>query len=197
MKGLLRLVLVAAVLLVVAEVLVPPWVEDQAEAAVAEETNGRLTVDVEVSGPPLVLPVAVDGTVQSWSIELARVADRAVPVEVVVDLREVVLDRSRLVQGDVVVTEVARADATVVVDLSGNVPDALEPMVDRLADVGLAQLLEAVGDGVVQRRGGALVLGDLALPLVDGGCEVTNETLVVTTRCELAEVPPVLLRAFR
>lgn len=197
MRGLLRLALVVAVLLVVAEVLVPPWVEDQAEAAVAEETGGNLTVDVEVSGPPLVLPVAVDGIVSRWSLELARVADRDVPVEVVVDLHEVTLDRGRLVRGDVVVTEVARADATVVVDLSDEVPEALMPVVDRLADVGLSRLLEGVGDGVVQRRGGALVLDDLSLPLVDGSCDVTNETLVVTTRCELAEVPPVLLRAFQ
>ena len=197
MRGLLRVALAVAVLLVAAEVLMPPWVEAQAEAAVAEETGGRLTVDVEVYGPPLVLPVAIDGTVPHWSVELTRVADRDVPVEVVVDLHEVALDRGRLVRGDVVVTDVARAEATVVVDLSDAVPDALVPMADQLAEVGLPRLLEAVGDGVVRRRGGALVLGDLALPLVDGSCEVTSEALVVTARCELAEVPGVLLRAFR
>lgn len=197
MKALVRLLVVVAILVVVAEVLVPPWVEDQAEAAIEAETRGRLTAEVEVSGPPLVLPVAVDGTVERWSVDLQRVADRDVPVEVGVDLHEVELDRTRLLRGDVVVTDVATATTTVRIDLSGNIPEVLEPMVDRLAEVGLSRLLEATGGGVVGMRGGALVVDDLELPLVEGSCEVTSETLVVTTRCELAEVPPLLLRAFQ
>ena len=197
MRALVRLVLVVAVLLVAAEAVVPQWVERQAEAAVAEETRGQVTVDVDVSGPPLVLPVLLDGTVARWTVALRRVADVDVPLEVAVDLHEVALDRSRLVRGDVVVTDVASATATVVVDLSTEVPEALVPVVDQLAEVGLGRLLEATGGGVVDRRGDVLVVGDFELPLVGGDCEVTSETLVVTTHCELAEVPPLLLRAFR
>lgn len=202
MRGLLRLVVVLAALGLVAELLAPSWVASRAEAAITEETEGRVTVDVDVSGPPLLLPVARDGTVERWTLDLQQVAGtdvggRGVDLDATVDLHEVVLDRGRLVRGDVVVTHVGQADATVRIDLSEQVPEALQPFADRLAEAGLARLLEATGGGTVEQRGGALVFGDLELPLVDGACDVTSDDLVVTAHCALAEVPPLLLRAFR
>jgi hypothetical protein len=184
------------VLVAAAELAAPAWVAGQAEDAVAAETGGRLEVDVDVSGPPLLLPVAASGRVESWRVRLARAAGRDVPLEVVVDLDDVVLDRGRLVRGDVVVTEVARARVRVRVDLSGTLPPLLRPFADRLVELGLDDLLGALGDGAVGRRGDDLVVGDMALPLVDGSCEVTADGGVVTTRCDLAEVPPLLLAAF-
>ncbi len=187
---------VLVVLVGLAELLAPQWVASQAEDAIAEESDGRVAVDVDVSGPPLLVPVALDGQVESWTMRLSRVGGREIPVEVFVDLEQVTLDRGRLVRGDVVVTAVERARATVRADLSEAIPPALQPMADRLAEVGLGRLLEAVGGETVVEQGGALVVGDLSLPLVEGSCEVTSDDLVVTTRCDLAEIPPLLLAAF-
>lgn len=196
MRKLVGLVIVLAVLVGVAELLAPQWVAARAEQKVAAESEGRVTVDIDVSGPPLLIPVAVSGEVESWTMRLSRVASREIPLEVFVDLERVTLDRGRLVKGDVVVTDVDRARVTVRADLSESVPPALQPMADRLAEVGLGRLLEAVGGQAVAERGGALVVGDLSLPLVEGSCEVSTDDLVVTTRCDLAEVPSFLVAAF-
>lgn len=196
MRRLALLVGVLAILLVAAELAAPAWVAARAEAAVAAETDDAVAVDVDVSGPPLLVPVAISGTVDSWSLRLARVAGQDVPVEVVVDLDDVVLDRGQLLRGAVRVTDVDRARVRVRIDLSGSLPPLLQPFADRLAEVGLEQLLGAVGDGAVARRGDELVVGDLGLPLVDGSCSVTADEGVVVTRCDLAEVPPLLLAAF-
>lgn len=196
MRKLVGFAIVLAVVVGAAELAAPRWVATRAEDKVAAESDGRVEVDIDVSGPPLLIPVAVDGRVESWTMRLSRVADREVPVEVLVDLQQVTLDRGRLVRGDVVVTAVERARATVRADLSESIPPALQPMADRLADVGLEQLLEAVGGQAVAQQGGALVVGDVSLPLVEGSCEVTTDDLVVTTHCDLADVPPFLLSAF-
>lgn len=196
MRKLALLVVVLAAVLVAAELVAPAWVAARAEAAVAAETDDRMTVDVDVSGPPLLIPVAVSGTVESWTLQLERVAGERIPLEVSVDLDDVVLDRGRLLRGAVRVTDVARARVRVEVDLSGSVPPLLQPFADRLAEVGLEQLLGAVGDGAVARRGDDLVVGDLDLPLVEGSCSVNADEGVVITHCDLAEVPPLLLAAF-
>ncbi len=196
MRKFVGIVVVLLVLVGLAELLAPQWVASQAEDAVAEESDGRVAVDIDVSGPPLLVPVAISGQVESWTMQLSRVGGREIPVDVFVDLDQVTLDRGRLVRGDVVVTAVERARATVRADLSEAIPPALQPMADRLAEVGLERLLEAVGGETVVQRGGALVVGDLSLPLVTGSCEVTADDLVVTTRCDLAEIPPLLLAAF-
>lgn len=196
MRKLLGLVIVLAVLVGIAELLAPQWVAARAERKVAAESEGRVAVDIDVSGPPLLIPVAVSGEVESWTMRLSRVAGREIPLEVFVDLEQVTLDRGRLVQGDVVVTDVDRARVTVRADLSESIPPALQPMADRLADVGLERLLEAVGGQAVAQQGGALVVGDVSLPLVEGSCEVRTDELVVTTHCDLAEVPSFLVAAF-
>lgn len=196
MRKLLGLVIVLAVLVGVAELLAPPWVAARAEQKVEAESEGRVAVDIDVSGPPLLIPVAVSGEVESWTMRLSRVGGREIPLEVYVDLEQVTLDRSRLVRGDVVVTDVDRARVSVRADLSDSVPPALQPMADRLADVGLERLLEAVGGQVVAQQGGALLVGDLSLPLVEGSCQVSSDDLVVTTHCDLAEVPSFLVAAF-
>lgn len=191
-------VLVVGLLLfagVVAELLAPSWVAAQAEAAIAEGSGDRVAVDVEVSGPPLLLPVALSGEVASWIVRVSEVAGTPVPVDVVVDLDEVTLDRGALVRGDVRVTAVDRARATVTVDLASAVPPALQPFADRLAEAGLTRLLEAVGGDQVTQRGGDLVIGGFAVPLVEGSCDVTADGGVVTSRCDLAEIPAWLLSA--
>lgn len=196
MRRVALVVAVLAVALVAAELAAPAWVAARAEAAIAAETSDRVRVDVDVSGPPLLLPVAVSGTVERWSIRLTRVAGRQVPVEVTVDLEDVVLDRGRLVRGDLRVTDVARARVRIEVDLSGSLPPVLQPFAGRLAEIGLERLLGAVGDGTVTRRGDDLVVGDLDLPLVEGSCSVTADEGVVVTQCDLAEIPPLLIAAF-
>lgn len=196
MRKLVGLVIVLAVLVGLAELVAPQWVAARAEEAVAAESDGQVAVDVDVSGPPLLVPVALSGQVESWTMRLSRVAGVEVPVEVFVDLEQVTLDRGRLVRGDVVVTAVDRARATVRADLSESIPPTLQPMADRLADVGLERLLEAVGGQSVAQQGGVLVVGDVELPLVEGSCDVSTDDLVVTTHCDLAEVPSFLLAAF-
>jgi hypothetical protein len=196
MRKLLGLVVLLAALLAVAELLAPSWVAAQAEAAVAAETRDRVVVDVDVSGPPLLIPVALDGTVDRWRMRVAQVAGRDVPVEVVIDLDEVELDRGRLVRGDVVVRSVDTARATIRFDLSGSVPPALQGMADRLAEVGMGPLFDALGGDQVGGADDRLVLGELSMPLVPGSCELSSQDLVVTADCELREVPSFLLRAF-
>lgn len=196
MKKLLLLVLVLGAVGVGAELAAPPWVEARAEEAVAAETDDRINVDMDVSGPPLLLPVAVSGQIEVWSMQLSRIEGREVPVDVVVDLEEVTLDRGRLFRGEVEVTAIQRAAVTVRVDLGGAIPPALQPMADRLAEVGLARLLDTVGEGLVAQQGSSLVMGEVALSLDENSCEVTAEDGVVTTRCALTEVPGFLLAAF-
>lgn len=187
------LAVVLAAVVGVAELLAPAWVASQAEAAVAQESGGRVEVDVDVSGPPLLVPVLASGQVESWSVRLQEVAGRQLPVTVVLDLDGVVLDRGRLLRGDVTVEAVDDARATVQVDLSGSVPPALQGLADRLAGAGLEPLLDALaGEG----GGEALVLGELSIPLVPASCEVTSADLVVTARCELRTVPSFLLAPF-
>lgn len=196
MRRLLGLVVVLAVLVGVAELLAPAWVAAQAEQAVAAETADRVQVDVEVSGPPLLLPVATSGTVDRWRMHVTQVAGREVPVEVVIDLEDVELDRGRLLRGDVVVRSVDTARATIRFDLSGSVPPALQGMADRLAEVGMGPLFDALGGDQVGGADDQLVLGELSVPLVPGSCQLASQDLVVTADCELREVPGFLLAAF-
>lgn len=187
--------LVAAVAL--AEAAAPPWVEAQAEAAITAETDGRIVADVDVSGPPLLIPVLVTGTVSSWKMTLREVGGHELPVDVTLAMRDVVLDRGALFTGNVVVEEVASAVAIVTADMSGSIPDALTPFMDRLADLGLAHLLAEVAGRLVRAEGDVLVAGDLSMPLVGGSCQARAERLVVTTTCELQDVPSFMLRAFQ
>lgn len=185
MRRLALLAVVLAAAVGVAELLAPSWVAARAETAVREQSSGRVEVDVDVSGPPLLVPVLASGQVESWSVRLTEVAGRQLPVTVVVDLDGVVLDRGRLLRGDVAVEEVDHARATVRLDLSGSVRPALRGMADRLAAAGL--------DSMVEGDGEALVLGELSIPLVPASCDVTSADLVVTARCELRTVPSFLL----
>jgi hypothetical protein len=187
---------VVVALIVVVELVAPSWVATRAETAVAEATSERVEVAVDVSGPPLVVPVLVGRPVRSWAVALTSVDGRRVPLEVLVELEDVQLDRGRLLRGDVRVTAVDRATATVTVDLSETVPEVLQPMADRLAEVGLERLLDVVGDGLVLLRDGALVLGGIVLPLVVPSCTVDADAAVVVTTCEVAEVPPEFLALF-
>lgn len=196
MRKLFGLVLLLAAVLVAAELAAPSWVASQAEAAVAAETRDRVEVDVDVSGPPLLVPVFASGSVEQWSMEVTRVVGRDLPVEVVIDLHDVTLDRGRLLRGDVVVTAVDEARARIEVDLSGAVPPALQRFADRAAQAGFGPLLDALGSEEVGGSDDELVLGDIRLPLVPGSCEVTSQDLLVTARCRLTQVPSFLLAAF-
>ena len=196
MRKLAGLVVLLAVVVVAAELVAPSWVASQAEAAVAAETGDRVEVDVDVSGPPLLVPVFASGTVDQWTLEIVRVVGRDLPVQVVVELDDVTLDRARLLRGDVVVTAVDAARARLEVDLSGAVPPPLQRFADRAAEAGFGPLLDALGSEQVGGSDDELVLGDLRLPLVPGSCEVASQDLVVTARCELTQVPPFLLGAF-
>jgi hypothetical protein len=187
--------LVAAVAL--AEAAAPPWVEARAEAAIAAETDGQILVDVDLAGPPLLIPVLASGTVSSWKMTLREVGGRELPVEVTLDMRDVAIDRGALFTGEVVVEDVASALATVTVDLSGSIPEPLMPFIDRLADLGLAELLTEVAGRLVRVDGNVLVAGDLTMPLVSGSCQARADRLVVTTTCELEDVPPFVLQAFQ
>ena len=196
MRKLFGLVGVLVAALVVAELAAPAWVAGQAEQAVAESTRDRVTVDVDVSGPPLLLPVMTSGTVDRWSMQVVQVVGQDLPVEVVIELDGVTLDRGRLVRGDVVVTAVDEASARVQLDLSGAVPAPLQRLADRAAQARFGPLLDALGSEQVGGSDDELVLGDITLPLVPGSCEVTSQDLVVTGRCRLTQVPSFLLAAF-
>ena len=196
MRKLLGLVVALVALLVVAELAAPSWVAAQAEQAVAAETSDRVRVDVDVSGPPLLVPALATGTVERWTMQVTQVVGRDLPVDVVIDLDDVTLDRGRLLRGDVAVTAVDEARVRVQVDLSGAVPAPLQRVADRAAEAGFGPLLDALGSEQVGGSDDELVLGDLSLPLVPGSCDVTSQDLVVTARCRLTQVPSFLLAAF-
>lgn len=195
----MRLIVTIAVLLAaavaVAEVAVPPWAEGRAEERIAADTDGRVTAEVELSGPPLVVPVLLDSTVDRATVRLDQVGDRPVPLDVVFELDGIEVDRMALVSGDLEVTDVEAGVVRVRADLNDRVPAGLEPVADQLAELGLDQLLEAAAEGVVRLRGGRLEADGLDVAVDEASCTTTARDLVVTIRCRLAEIPPFLVRS--
>lgn len=192
-------VAVLAVVVVGLEFAAPSWIAARAEAAVRAESSEAIAVEVDVAGPPVLLPLAVTGQVSSWDVRLTEVAGRALPAEVAVGLSGITLDRTRLLRGRVFVETVEEATARIRVDLTGALPAALEPFAAQLAEAGADRLMEALGERFgIREEGGELRLGGSAsLPVVDGSCDVAADGLVVTADCILREVPPFLLRAFQ
>lgn len=197
MSGLVKLLVVVLVAgVVAAELVAPTWVAARAEAAISESTDGRVGTQVEVSGPPLLIPFAVTSRVSSWEVQLTRVGATDVPLDVSLALSDITLDRARLLGGEVVVTAVEQGRVRVSADLSGQVPAPLQGLADELADAGAERLLEALdGSMGVAASEGSVRVGDLVLPVVPGSCRFTNENLVVTARCDLREIPDFLLAA--
>lgn len=193
----MRLLTLLAGLLVVAvvaaEIAVPPWAEGRAEERVAAETDGRVTAEVKLSGPPLVVPVLLDSTVDRATMRLDQVGDRPVPLDVVFELDGIEVDRMALLSGNLEVTDVEAGVVRVRADLNGRVPAGLEPVADQLAELGLDRLLAAAAEGAVRLRGGRLEADGLDVAVDEASCTTTAQDLVVTIRCRLAEIPPFLV----
>lgn len=193
----MRLLTLLAGLLVVAvvaaEIAVPPWAETRAEERVAAETDGRVTAEVSLSGPPLVMPVLLDSTVDRATVRLDQVGDRPVPLDVVFELDGIEVDRKALLSGNLEVTDVEAGVVRVRADLNDRVPTGLEPVADQLAELGLDRLLEAAAEGAVRVQGGRLEADGLSVAVEEASCTTTARDLVVTIRCRLAEIPPFLV----
>ncbi len=188
--SLLGLLVVAVV---AAEIAVPPWAETRAEQRVAAQTDGRVTAEVSLSGPPLVVPVLLDSTVDRATMRLDQVGDRPVPLDVVFELDGVEVDRMALLSGNLEVTDVAAGVVRVQADLNDRVPAGMEPVADQLAELGLDRLLEAAAEGAVRLQGGRLEADGLSVAVEETSCTTTARDLVVTIRCRLAEIPPFLV----
>lgn len=195
MKRLLLLLGAIVGLIVVVEIAAPGFVAARAESAIAEETRGRMLVDVDVSGPPLVLPVIVDGTVATFAMTLQEVAGQDTPVDIRLELTDVVLERAPLFRGEVRVRRIGGGSVVVRIDLTASVPAPLRDMTDRLDEIGLDRLLGALDDGFAEATGSTITVGGLDIPV--GSCVSDATDRVVTTTCDLDRLPDFLVRSLQ
>ena len=197
------LVVVLAVVVVVVEVTAPGLAARRMEAAVAESTNGRLTVEAAVSGPPLVVPGVLTGRIEEVRFDLASIAGFDVPIEVGVVGRGVTIDRATLLRGRVAIEDVETVTAGVRVEvgaLGAALPDALRDALAELAASRLADLLRNASLPGLRLDDGDLVVGeDLRLPLLGGleECRVSLDDTVLAATCTLVDLPAVLWDALR
>lgn len=191
--GLSMLVAVVVVL----ELTAPQWVAAGIESRVHEGTEQRVGIEADVSGPPLLIPALVSGDVAWAEFEVTEVLGRELPVELTIRLEDVVVDRASLFGPDTRLREVGHATARLVADLGADVPEALRPLADRLANAGVQQLLERTGAFGLRAEGEGIAIGDdLQLDLKGGieGCETTVEDLVLRSTCVLVDVPELFVR---
>jgi uncharacterized protein involved in outer membrane biogenesis len=197
------LVVLLGAVVVVVEVTAPGLAARRMEAAVAESTDGRLTVDAAVSGPPLVVPGVLTGRIEEVRFDLASIAGFDVPIEVGVVGRGVTIDRATLLRGRVAIEDVETVTAGVRVEvgaLGAALPDALRDALAELAASRLADLLRNASLPGLRLDDGDLVVGeDLRLPLLGGleECRVGIEETVLAATCTLTDLPSVLWDALR
>lgn len=194
------LVAIAIGAVAVVEVTAPSWVSAGMESRIRDDTSGRLVVEAEVSGPPLVTPILATGRLDWLEVDIIEVAGSPLPIAARIRAEGVTVDRASVLTSDVRVEEVDRAGLELVLDVGADLPPILRPFADMAADRLLEELLAAGADGALGLRadGDAFVLGDdLRLDVVDGldGCAATSEDLVVTVTCVLNDVPAILLDA--
>ena len=72
------LVAIAIGAVAVVEVTAPSWVSAGMESRIRDDTSGRLVVEAEVSGPPLVTPILATGRLDWLEVDIIEVAGSTV-----------------------------------------------------------------------------------------------------------------------
>lgn len=207
MRFLTLVVVLAAIAVVGAEVVLPPRVEESIEASASEQVPEAASVEADLRGFPVVARTLATGQVPALEVTLDEVARPEITISsVTVEATGIEISRQALIDGDVDLESVERAQLSAVVtedDLEealpgGRVELALHP---GRAEATLAG--QTVGSDVTVANGhvtfdlGRLPDASVALPGRDlFPCPLAGEVVEGALRltCVLEQVPDYLLR---
>lgn len=201
-KLLLALVLLVVAAGLVAEVLTPRLVEARIEERVADNTEGRVTVEANVQSFPFLPGLAVDGKIRRLTLTLDDVFGQQLPADASFGLEGIHLNRRALLEGTVEVRDVDRGTVTVEVteqtlsDALG-VPVDIRPDAVVLSPAGVsveADLAVEAGNVVIS----AAEVGGLDVPLPENlPCEpvLEQEEGLVRLSCGFEGLPAILAQA--
>lgn len=201
-KLLLALVLLVVAAGLVAEVLTPRLVEARIEERVADNTEGRVTVEANVQSFPFLPGLATEGKIRRLTLTLDDVFGQQLPADASFDLEGIHLDRQALLEGTVEVRDVDRGTVSVEVT-EQTLSDALGVPVDIRPDAVVlnpagvsveADLAVEAGNVVISAAG----VGGLDVPLPENlPCEpvLEQEGGVVRLSCGFEGLPAILAQA--
>ena len=207
MRLLALAVVSAAIAVVGAEVILPPRVEEAVEARVARQVDGATSVAAELVGFPIVARTLATGEVQRLVVTLDEVARPEVTISsITIDVEGIEVSRRALVDGEVDLQRVDRAELLAVVtedDLEEALPGRGVDLALRPGRVEATVAGQTVGSDVTVA--GGRVTFDLG-PLPDAAvalpgpellpCPLHGEVVegAVHLTCVLEQVPDYLLR---
>ena len=207
MRLLVLAVVLAAAAVVGAEVVLPPRVEEAIEARVARQVEGATSVTAELVGFPIVARALASGEVQRLVVTLDEVTRPEVTISsVTIDVEGIEVSRRALIDGEVDLERVERAELLAVVtedDLEEALPGPAVDLALRPGRVEATVAGRTVGSDVTVADG--RVTFDLG-PLPDAGvalpgpellpCPLDGEVVegAVHLSCVLEQVPDYLLR---
>lgn len=182
MKALLGVVVLAVVAVaVVAEWGAPRLVADRVEQRVNSNLGGVAAIEADAGRFPFVPRLLADNRVARITMSLEEIAGQEVTFgSVAVELRGIVLDRERLLAGEVEVTAIDSGTATVIVDEG--------------ALATLAQLIPGAGQ-LSQLSPGQSVPVPVPDQLLPCTPRVQRADDSARLSCEFQQVPSALLRA--
>lgn len=201
-KLLLALVLLVVAAGLVAEVLTPRLVEARIEERVADNTEGRVTVEANVQSFPFLPGLATEGKIRRLTLTLDDVFGQQLPADASFGLEGIHLDRQALLEGTVEVRDVDRGTVSVEVT-EQTLSDALGVPVDIRPDAVVlnpagvsveADLAVEAGNVVISAAG----VGGLDVPLPENlPCEpvLEQEEGVVRLSCGFEGLPAILAQA--
>lgn len=206
MKLLTLAVVLAAIVVVGAELVVPPRIEEVIEARVAERVPEAASVTAELTGVPIVARGLATGEVERLLVTLDEVARPEITISsVAVDVRGIEISRQALIDGEIDLERVDRAELTALIT-EGDLEEALPSGIDlslRPGRVEATVVGQTVGSDVTVA--GGRVIFDLG-PLPDASvalpgpelfpCPLDGEVVegAVRLSCTLEQVPDYLLR---
>ena len=208
MKLLTLLVVLVAVVVIGAEVVVPPRIEEAIEARAAEQVPEAQRVSARLEGFPVVARGVATGEVQHLVVNLEEVARPEVTISsVTIDVTGIEISRQALFDGDVDLKRVDRADLSALLtedDLEQALPGRRIDLALRPGRVEATLAGQTVGSDVTVS--GGRVIFDLG-PLPDASvalpgpelfpCPLDGEVVEGAVRlfCVLDDVPAYLVRS--
>lgn len=204
MRSLVTIIVLAAGLGVVAELIAPSLVESRIEEQVRAESRGAARVEAEVDSFPLVTRLLVTEEVEEVEVTLVEVADVPVPLATVrFGLEGLVVDRSALLRGEVEIRDVATGLLEVEITAAQlsealGAPVRLEP--GRVTvEVGGEPLTAEVQAGPSELQLVVEGVGTESIPLpaelIDCEPMIAVADGRIVASCRISEVPSVLVRA--
>jgi len=190
-----KLWLVPAVLAVLGlgvELVAPQIAEGQIESRAQERSADFAAVDADIDSFPMVTRLLLTGKVNRLTITLTEVVrQRLTFAEVSFTLTGIGLDRTKLIAGDVEVTDIDAGEVRA--ELRS---DAIAAVLGVAERIGLREVgTEVVGGTLRLRRAGRTIvevaLGADLFPC-EPAVETTDKTIVLS--CTFTEVPDIILR---